>query len=163
MSDEKAQTEEAAGSENDWVRARILKQDAPPEANHTSKANELFAQARAIVKENDLPLAYGLYWLGVFHNLVSHDTKRAEAALMEALAIQRRALGSDNLQLAETMKTLAYAKHANTGVHSAIALMEEALRIQRTQLLPTDQAVLDTENRLTILQTLARTEAYVRK
>jgi hypothetical protein len=55
------------------------------------------------------------------------------------------------------MKTLAHAKRATTGVHSAIALMEEALRIQRTKLLATDQAVLDTENRLSILQTNVRT------
>jgi tetratricopeptide (TPR) repeat protein len=197
MSDDKALIEEAARSENDWVRARILKQDPPPEAsllriaerardmaanslgkqhsayavalqnlglyydvieNYSLKANELFGQARAIVKENALPLAYGFYWLGVFHNLVSDDAKRAEPPLTEALAIQRRVLDSNDLQLAETMKTLAYTKRANTGVHSAIALMEEALKIQRSQLPPTDQALLDTENRPTILQTLARTE-----
>jgi hypothetical protein len=35
-----------------------------------------------------------------------------------------------------------------------IALMEEALRIQRTQLPPTDQAILDTEDRLAFLQTI---------
>ena len=104
---------------------------------------------------NDLPLAEGFYWLGIFHNQVGHNAKRAEAPLTEALAIQRRGLGSDDLLLAETMIALAYAKGVKTGIHSAIALMEEALRIQRTQVSPTDQAILDTENRLAILQTLA--------
>src|SRR5712691_6551913 len=164
MSDDKARVEEAASSENDWVRARILKRDPPPEGsllkiaerardmaanslgaqhsayavslqnlglyyeaieNDTSKANEFFTQARAVLKENDLPLAYGFYWLGIFHNQVSHDAKRAEAPLTEALAIQRRGLGSDDLLLAETMIALAYAKGVKTGIHSAVALMEE--------------------------------------
>jgi tetratricopeptide (TPR) repeat protein len=197
MSDDKARIEEAASSENDWVRARILKRDPPPEGsllkiaerardmaanslgnqhsayavslqnlglyyeaieNDTSKANELFAQARAILKQNDLPLAYGFYWLGIFHNQVSHDAKRAEAALTEALAIRRRALRNDDLQLAETMIALAHAKGGQTGIHAAIALMEEALRIQRTQLAPTDLAILETENRLAVLRTLARAQ-----
>src|SRR2546425_10283451 len=56
--------------------------------NDASKANEYFAQARAILKENDLPLAYGFYWLGIFHSQVSDDAKRAEPPLTEALAIQ---------------------------------------------------------------------------
>src|SRR5712692_847538 len=149
MSDDKARVEEAASSENDWVRARIIKRDPPPEGsllkiaerardmaanslgsqhpayavslqnlgpyydaieNDTSKANEFFAQARAVVKENDLPLAYGFYWLGVFHHQANRDDKRAEAPLTEALDIQRRALGSDDLQLAKTLIALAYAK-----------------------------------------------------
>src|SRR5712691_8272107 len=153
MSDNKALIEAHASSENDWVRARILKQDPPPEGpllkiaerardmaanslgtqhsayavslqnlglyydaieNDASKANEYFAQARAVLKENDLPLAEGFYWLGIFHNQVSHDAKRAEAALTEALAIQRRALSSDDLQLAETMIALGYAKGMET-------------------------------------------------
>src|SRR5713101_7161349 len=135
MSDDKTGIEEAASSENDWVRARILKQDPPPEGsllkiaerardmaanslgkqhsayavslqnlglyydaieNNTSKANEFFAQARVIMKGNDLPLADGFYWLGVFHDEVNHDEKRAEAALAEAQSIRRRALGSDD-------------------------------------------------------------------
>ena len=194
MSDDKALIEKAASSENEWVRARILKQDPPPEGsllkiaerardmaanslgnqhsayavslqnlglyydaieNNPSKANEFFAQARAVLKENDLPLTEGFYWLGIFHSQVSHDVKRAEPPLTEALAIQRRALGSDDLQLADTMIALAFAKDMTTGIHSAIALMEEALRIQRTQLPPTDQTILDTENRLAFLRTLA--------
>jgi hypothetical protein len=126
--------------------------------NDASNANEFFAQARAILKEHDLPLAYGFYWLGVFHHQVNHDRNRAEAALMEALAIQRRALGSDDPRLAETMIALADAKGVKTGIHSAIALMEEALAIQRAHLPPTDQAILDTEDRLAVLQTLAHTQ-----
>jgi len=51
------------------------------------------------------------------------------------------------------MIALAHAKGVNTGIHSAIALMEEALRIQRAQLAPTDQA---TENQLAILRTAAK-------
>src|SRR5712692_2021456 len=158
MSDDKALIEKAASSENEWVRARIIKRDPPPEGsllkiaerardmaanslgnqhpayavslqnlglfydaieNDASKANEFFAQARAILKENDLPLACGFYWLGIFHNQVNHDGKRAEAPLTEALAIQRRALGGADLQLAQTMIALAHAKGVNE-IDSAI-------------------------------------------
>jgi hypothetical protein len=197
MSDDKAVIEEAARRENEWVRARILKHDPPPEGsllkiaerardmaanslgnqhsayavalqnvglyydaveNNPSQANEFFTQARAVLKQNDLPLADGFYWLGIFHSQVSDDATRAEPPLAEALAIQRRALGSDDLQLAATMIALAYAKGAKSEIHAAVALMEEALRIQRTQLPPTDQEILDSENRLAILQALARTQ-----
>jgi hypothetical protein len=196
MSDDKALIEEHARSENDWVRARILKRDPPPEGsllkiaerardmaanslgtqhtayavalqnlglfydaieNDASKANEFFAQARAILKEHDLPLAYGFYWLGIFHDQVNHDGKRAEAPLTEALAIQRRALGGDDPQLADTMIALAQAKGVNA-IDSAIALVEEALKIQRSQRCPSDRAIQDTEYRLAILQALARAQ-----
>ena len=189
MSDDKVRLEEAARNENEWVRARILKQDPPAEGsllkiaerardmaanslgtqhaayavslqnlglyydaieNDAARANEFFAQARAVLTEHDLPLAEGFYWLGIFHMQVSHDAKRAETSLTEALAIQRRALGSDDLRLAETM--LALAGGLTTEIQSAIALMKEALRIQRTQLPPTDQAILDTETRLAMLE-----------
>ena len=197
MSDDRALIEEAARSENEWVRARILKRDPPAEGsllkiaerardmaanslgnqhsayalslqnlglyydaieNDTVKAYELFAQAHAILKENDLPLAYGFYWLGIFHHQVNRDGKRAEASLAEALAIQRRALGSDDLQLAETLIALADAKGVDAEIHSAMALLQEALSIQRAQLPPADRVIANTETRLAILQALARTQ-----
>ena len=123
--------------------------------NDAAKANECFAQARAAVQGSDLPLAEGFYWLGVFHLLNSPDPARAETPLAEALAMQQRALGSDDLPLAETMVALAQAK-GPTDLQSAIALLEEALRIQRTHLPAAAQAVADTEKRLAIFQTLAR-------
>ena len=153
MSDDKARIEKNARSENEWVRARILKQDPPAEGSllkiaerardmaasslgnqhsayavalqnlglyydaietDASKANELFAQARAVLKENDLPLAEGFYWLGIFHTL-GHDAQRAEARFMEALEIQRRALGNNDLNLAD----LEYAYDQRRGIGSA--------------------------------------------
>jgi tetratricopeptide (TPR) repeat protein len=202
MSNDRVLVEELARKENDWVLARILSRDPPPEGslldiaerardmaanslgtqhsayavslqnlgvyydfieNDTSKAKEFFGQARAVLKDNDLPLAYRFFKLGVFHYENSPDKKRAEMWLMEALAIQRRGLGGDDLQLADTLIALAYAKGMKTGgsipaqpdVQSAIALMEEALRIRRAKLAPTDSAVLDTEKRLAIFQALA--------
>jgi tetratricopeptide (TPR) repeat protein len=196
MSDDRAWLEKAAKSENEWVRARILKQDPPAEGsllkiaergrdmaanslgqqhpayavalqnlglyydaieNDPVKADEFFAQARAVLAENDLPLAEGFYWLGIFHTRVSHDVTRARPPLAEALAIQRRALGSGDLQLAETMIALACAKDIKTAIQSAIALLEEALTIQRSKLPAGDQVIADTENRLFLLQTIART------
>ncbi len=194
MSDDKARLEEAARSENEWVRARILKQDPPAEGsllkiaerardmaansllhqhsayavslqnlglyydaieNDAARAKEFFAQARAVLKEHDLPLAEGFYWFGLFHVQVSQDGQRAATPLTEALAIQRRALGGDDLRLAETMIVLARAYSDNvTGLHSAVALLKEALRIQRSQLPSTDQAILATEDRLAMLQSL---------
>jgi hypothetical protein len=124
--------------------------------NDAAKANALFAQARAVVADNDLPLAEGFYWLGIFHYEVNRDRARAEPPLAEALAIQRRALGGEDLQLARTMVALAYAKGVEAGLPSAIALTKEALQIQRAKLPPTDQALLDTENRLAMLEELVR-------
>lgn len=124
--------------------------------NDAAAADEFLAQARASLKENDLPLSYGLYWLGIFHDQVSHNDKRAAALLTDALAIQRRALGGDDPRLAETMIALAHAKGINEPAAS-IALMEEALRIQRSRLSATDPAVLDSERRLAVLQAIAGT------
>jgi tetratricopeptide (TPR) repeat protein len=192
MPDDPAKLEEAARSENEWVRARIIKREPPAEGsllkiaqrardmaanslgtdhsayavalqnlglyydaieNDLPKAKELFAQARAVV--NDLPLADGFYWLGIFHHQITRDNERAQAALHEALAIQRRALGSDDPQLAETMIALAEATATSGDVQPAIVLMQEALRIQRAQAAPNDEAVVRTEQRLSMFQTLA--------
>jgi tetratricopeptide (TPR) repeat protein len=192
MTDDKALIEEAANSENDWVRARIIKRDAPPEGsllqiaerardmaanslgiqhpayavalqnlglyyeviqNDSSKADEFFKRARAVLT---LPLAQGFYWLGVFHNQVTHDPKMAEPLLIEALGIQRRVLDRDDLQLAETMLALAYAKGAEPDPERAIVLTEEALRIQLVHYDANTPAVADTQRRLDILRALAR-------
>ena len=194
MPDDTAATEEAARSENDWVRARIFKLDPPAEGSllkiaqrardmaanslgtehsayavalqnlglyydaiekDSTKASELFAQARGVVKENDLPLASGFYWLGVFHHQVSRDAERAQAALREALGIQRRAIGGDDPQLAETLIALAEATAATGDIDQAIALMREALGIQRAQVPADEEAVMRTEQRLSLFQALA--------
>jgi tetratricopeptide (TPR) repeat protein len=194
MPDDIAGIEEAARSENEWVRARILKRDPPVEGsllkiaqrardmaanslgtrhwayavalqnlglyydaieNDAAQANELFAQARAVVKESDLPLADGFYWLGIFHHQVSRDAGRAQAMLREALATQRRALASDDSLLADTMIALAEATAATGDIDQAIALMQEALRIQRAQALPNEEAVAKTEDRLSMFRALA--------
>jgi tetratricopeptide (TPR) repeat protein len=194
MPDDTAAIEEAARSENDWVRARIIRRDPPAEGsllkiaqrardmaanslgtehsacavalqnlglyydaieNDSTKASELFAQARGVVKENDLPLAYGFYWLGVFHHQVSRDAARAQAALREALGIQRRALGGDDPQLAETLIALAEVTAATGDIDQAIAQMREALRIQHAQVPPNEEAVAKIEDRLSVFQALA--------
>jgi tetratricopeptide (TPR) repeat protein len=198
MNDDTARTEELASRENDWVRARILKQDPPVEGsllkiaerardmaarslgnqhpayavalqnlglyydaieNDGSKATEFFSQARAVLNENDVALAYGFYWLGLFHLNDRHDPHRAQGPLMEALEIQRRTLGKDDLQLADTMITLAWAKAAASGIDTATALMEQALKIQRAKLPPTDPALQETEKRLAIFQAMARADS----
>lgn len=192
MSDDNARTEKAAASENDWVRARILKQDPPVEGsllkvaerardmstrslgnqhpayavalqnlglyydaieNDGSMATEFFAQAR--LNDNELPLGDGFYWLGIFHLKVKHDPQRAQGPLTQALEIQRRARGSDDLQLADMLIALAWAKAAANDIDAAIALMEQALKIQRAKLPPTDPALQETEKRLAIFQAMA--------
>jgi tetratricopeptide (TPR) repeat protein len=192
--EDKALIERAATSENDWVRARILQKDPPPEGpllqiaerardmaanslgrahsayavalqnlglyydfieNDVSKATELFNEAHAVLDENSLPLAYGFFKLGVFHYEANHDARRAEAALMQALAIQRRGLASDELDLADTLVALAYAKVRMSEIEAAVPLMEEALRIQRARLGATDRRVLDSEERLVLLRRVA--------
>jgi tetratricopeptide (TPR) repeat protein len=194
MPDDIAGIEEAARSENEWVRARIIKRDPPAEGsllkiaqrardmaanslgtrhwacavalqnlglyydaieNDAVQANELFAQARAVLARNDLPLADGFYWLGIFHHQVGRNAERAQAALREALATQRRALDGDDPQLADTMIALSEATAARGDIHSAIALMQEALRIQRAQALPNEEAVAKIEDRLSMFRALA--------
>jgi tetratricopeptide (TPR) repeat protein len=198
MSDDRAWLEKAATSENEWVRARILKQDPPAEGsllkiaergrdmaaralgeqhpayavalqnlglyyeaieNNPAQANALFAQARAVLNGNDLPLAEGFYWLGIFHAQVSRDLTRAQPRLAEALAIRRRALGSDSLEVAQTMIALADATDLTTTIEPAIALLEDALKIQRSKLAADDQTIRETEKRLVLLQALARANA----
>ena len=123
--------------------------------NDTPKATEFFNEACTVLKENDLPLAYGFFKLGVFHYEANHDARRVEAALMQALAIQRRGLASDELELAETLVALAYAKVRMSEVDAAVPLMEEALRIQRVRLGSTDRVVIHTEERLALLRRVA--------
>ncbi len=194
MVEDKALIERAATSENDWVRARILQKDPPPEGpllqiaerardmavnslgrahpayavalqnlglyydfieNDVSKAAEFFNEARAVLEDNALPLAYGFFKLGVFHYEANHDARRAEAALMQALAIQRRGLASEELDLADTLVALAYAKVRMSEIEAAVPLMEEALRIQRARLGAMDRRVLDSEERLVLLRRVA--------
>jgi tetratricopeptide (TPR) repeat protein len=195
MSNDTARTEELASRENDWVRARILKQDPPVEGsllkiaerardmaarslgnqhpayavalqnlglyydaieNDGSKATEFFSRARAVLNEKDVALADGFYWLGIFHLNVRHVPHRAQGPLMEALEIRRRTLGKDDLQIADTMLALAWAKAATSRIDAAIALMEQALKMQRAKLPPTDPALQETEKRLAIFQAMAR-------
>src|SRR5262245_57982944 len=198
MSEDKALIESAATSENDWVRARILNADPPPEGpllqiaerahrmaanslgrqhpayavalqnlglyhdfieNDVSKAAEFFNEARAVLKEAALPLAYGFFKLGVFHHQANHDVERVEAALMQALEIQRRELAADDPALADTLVALAYANVRTSHMDVAIPLMEEALRIQRVRFGSTDEVVLDTEERLALLRRVAHPQA----
>jgi tetratricopeptide (TPR) repeat protein len=123
--------------------------------NDAVRADEFFSQARAVVAGDDLPLAAGLYWLGIFHHQVSRNPERAQAVLREALAIQRRALDDDDLQLAETMIALSETTAARGDIHSAIALMQEALRIQRAQASPNEEAIAASEDRLSLFQSLS--------
>lgn len=194
MSEDKALIEKAAVSENDWVRARILQKDPPPEGpllqiaekardmaanslgrqhpayavalqnlglyfdfieNDAAKAAEFFNAARAVLLESDLPLAYGFFKLGVFHYEAKHDARRAEAALLQALAIQRRILGNNELPVADTLVALAHAKVRMFEIDAAIPLMEEALEIQRTRLGGADKIVRDTAERLALLRGVA--------
>ena len=62
--------------------------------NDIAKADDFFAQARAVLKGKLLPLAYGFYWLGVFDKEVGHDEGRANAFFAEALEIEREISGS---------------------------------------------------------------------
>jgi tetratricopeptide (TPR) repeat protein len=122
--------------------------------NDAAQANEFFALARAIVKQDDLPLADGFYWLGIFHQ-VRGEGERAQVALREALAIQRRALTGDDARPAETMIALAETTAARGDIDSAIALMRDALRIQRARAPTNGDAVARTEDRLATFLALA--------
>ena len=68
-------------------------------------------------------------------------------------------LGKHDLQVADTMIALAWAKAAASGIDAAIALMEQALKIQPAKLPPTDPALQETEKRLAIFQAMARSNS----
>lgn len=95
--------------------------------NDGARAKDLYEQARKIVA---LPLADGLYSLGIFHLQTTNDAKRAELALSQALAIQREALNENDYALATTMLALADAKAKQSDFDAAIKLNNEALGIQ---------------------------------
>ena len=115
--------------------------------NDVIAAIDCFDKARAIVRRYHPALAEGFFWLGIFH-YESRNVEKAEDFFSEALAIQRRSLGSNHLELARTLICLAYAKEVTRGSRAAVGLMEEALAIQRASL-PTDsEEVYNTEQTL---------------
>jgi len=193
---DKARDEQSARSDNEWVRARIMKREAPAQEsllqiaervrdtaakslgiqhpayavslqslgfyyevieNDAAKAEDFYDRARKVAA---LPLAEGLYALGIFHLQTTNDPKKAEAALTEALAIQRGALNENDYSLAETMRALADAKTRQSDFDSAIELNNEVLAIQTIH----DYCegggvagtVADTLERIEKLQTLRR-------
>jgi eukaryotic-like serine/threonine-protein kinase len=115
--------------------------------NDAMAANDYFDKARAIVGRYHPALAETFFWLGVFH-YESRNAEKAEDFFSEALAIQRRSLGSNHLELARTLICLALAKEVTKGPRAAVELMEEALAIQRAALPADSEEVYNTEQLL---------------
>jgi hypothetical protein len=67
MSDDGTQIEEAASGENDWVRARILKQDPPPEGSLLKIAE------RALRMAANAGYAIALQNLGLYYDAIEND------------------------------------------------------------------------------------------
>ena len=196
---DKARIEQSAKRENEWVRARIIKREAPAQGsllqiaeqardtaakslgtqhpayavslqnlglyyeiveNDSTKAKDFYEPARNIVA---FPLAEGLYLLGIFYLQSTNDPKRADAALTEALAIQRAALNENDRSLADTMMALADAKTKQSDIDSAINLNHEVLAIQN--ILDYSEGggiagvIADTLERIKKLSALARSQA----
>jgi hypothetical protein len=167
MDDDRALIEEAAASENTWVRACILKQEPPAEGSlleiatrardmaarslgtshpaYGATAAEHFAQARAVANDNQDVLAYGWQRLGIFHLQVNGDVHRAEGPLIEALAIQRRTAAKDDVQLVDTLVALALTR---VDRKAAFELLNEALQLRRAKLPKGDPAITSAENLL---------------
>jgi hypothetical protein len=87
MSDDKARIEEAAKSENNWVRARIFKQDLP----QTRTLLQIAERARDMAA-NSLGTqhpAYGgaLLNLGIYYDFIEHETMKAQELFDQARAI----------------------------------------------------------------------------
>jgi hypothetical protein len=91
------------------------------------KANEFYERARNVAAVH---LAEGLYVLGMFHLQTTNDFGRADAALTEALAIQRDTLKETDLPLLETLLALADAKAKQSDFVSALNLNQEILGIR---------------------------------
>jgi hypothetical protein len=109
-----------------------------------NKADEFFAQARAVLGGEDAILARSYYFLGVYW-YEERGPKRAETFFSEALAIQRRAQKTNDPAMAQTLVCLALARAAFEGPGAVLALLGEALAIQRDGLPADDPQILETE------------------
>jgi hypothetical protein len=87
MSDDNARTEKAAASENDWVRARILKQDPPVEGSLLKVAERARDMSARSLGNRHPAYAVALQNLGLYYDAI-------EGGLLYALRGTWRLIGA---------------------------------------------------------------------
>src|SRR5467141_1633477 len=87
MSDDKGQIEEYAKSENDWVRARVIKQNPPPEGSLLQIAERARDMAANSLGTQHWAYALALLNLGIYYDFIEHNTAKAQEFIDQASAI----------------------------------------------------------------------------
>jgi len=120
-----------------------------------ARAEEFFKMAHAVLGDEHLEVAEAMFRLAVY-SFEKQDFPEADRFFGDALRIRRRALGEQDLAVADCLIGMAYAKVRLDQIEAAVSLTEEALLIQ-SQLLPADDPrVQDTVTRLKHLQQATR-------
>jgi tetratricopeptide (TPR) repeat protein len=87
MSDDKAQIEEAAKSENSWVRARIFKQDLPQTRTLLQIAERARDMAANSLGTQHSAHGGALLNLGIYYDFIEHATMKAQELFDQARTI----------------------------------------------------------------------------
>ena len=87
MSDDKAQIEEAAKSENSWVRARIFKQDLPQIRTLLQIAERARDMAANSLGTQHSAHGGALLNLGIYYDFIEHETMKAQELFDQARTI----------------------------------------------------------------------------
>jgi tetratricopeptide (TPR) repeat protein len=141
MSDDMALIETAAASENDWVRARILKNDPPPEGPLLQIAERARDMAANSLGKQHSAYAVALQNLGLYYDFIENDVAKATMFFNEA----RAALEESDLPLAYGFFKLgAFHYEANHDAQRAESALMQALEIQRRTLANDELQVADT-------------------
>jgi hypothetical protein len=87
MSDDKAQIEEAASRENDWVRARIIKRDPPSEGSLLQIAERARDMAANSLGTRHPAYAVALQNLGLYYEVIEIDLPKSSEFFKAARAV----------------------------------------------------------------------------
>src|SRR5690349_3023249 len=87
MSDDKGQIEEYAKAENDWVRARILKQDPPPEGSLLEIAERARDMAANSLGTQHWGYGVALLNLGIYYDFIENNAAKAQELIKQGRAI----------------------------------------------------------------------------
>jgi tetratricopeptide (TPR) repeat protein len=116
--------------------------------------NQALIWGGAWLKAEDPALARSLTGLGIVSQEThQRDYRRAESYFNEALAIQKKSLGSDSLEVAFTLNCLGELNMLRHQDGVAESLLQRALGIRRKKLRPDDPAIAQTLEDLALVYT----------
>jgi hypothetical protein len=134
----KACIEQSAKRENDWVRARIIKREAPPQSTLLQIAERARDTAANSLGTQDPAYAVSLQNIGFYYEVVENDLARAKG-------FYERARNVVAFPLVEGLYLLGiFHLQTTNDLKRADATLTEALAIQREALKQTDGPLLET-------------------